>query len=54
VFTTNQASLNLHRAAGFTEVGIQRHHGRLDDEWKDTVLVEQLLGEAAREAHARQ
>jgi phosphinothricin acetyltransferase len=48
VFTTNQASLNLHRAAGFTEVGIQRRHGRLDDEWKDTVLVERLLGEAAR------
>jgi L-amino acid N-acyltransferase YncA len=54
VFTTNQASLNLHRAAGFTEVGIQRHHGRLDDEWKDTVLVERLLGEAAREADAQQ
>ena len=47
VFTTNQASLKLHRAAGFTEVGIQRHHGRLDGEWKDTVLVERLLGEAA-------
>ena len=47
VFTTNQASLNLHRAAGFTEVGIQRRHGRLDGEWKDTVLVERLLGEAA-------
>ena len=47
MFTTNQASLNLHRAAGFMEVGIQRRHGRLDDEWKDTVLVERLLGEAA-------
>jgi L-amino acid N-acyltransferase YncA len=47
VFTTNHASLKLHRAAGFTEVGIQKHHGRLDDEWKDTVLVERLLGEAA-------
>ena len=47
VFTTNRASLRLHRAAGFTEVGIQKHHGRLDDEWKDTVLVERLLGEAA-------
>jgi len=47
VFTTNAASLSLHRAAGFTEVGIQKHHGRLDDEWKDTVLVERLLGEAA-------
>src|SRR4051794_12460948 len=48
VFTTNEASLKLHRAAGFREVGIQRHHGRLDGEWKDTMLVERLLGEAAR------
>ena len=48
VFTTNQASLSLHRAAGFTEVGIQRRHGRLDGEWKDTILVERLLGDAAR------
>jgi L-amino acid N-acyltransferase YncA len=47
VFTTNQASLKLHRAAGFTEVGVQRRHGRLDGEWKDTVLVERLLGDAA-------
>ena len=54
VFTTNQASLRLHRAAGFTEVGIQRHHGRLENEWKDTVLVERLLGDAAREARAQQ
>jgi phosphinothricin acetyltransferase len=48
VFTTNQASLALHRAAGFTEVGVQRRHGRLDGEWKDTILVERLLGDAAR------
>jgi phosphinothricin acetyltransferase len=48
VFTSNAASLALHRAAGFTEVGIQRRHGRLDGEWKDTMLVERLLGEAAR------
>src|SRR3954468_22436983 len=48
VFTTNGASLKLHRAAGFTEVGVQRRHGRLDGEWKDTVLVERLLGDAAR------
>jgi L-amino acid N-acyltransferase YncA len=48
VFTTNHASLALHRAAGFREVGVQRHHGRLDGEWKDTMLVERLLGEAAR------
>jgi L-amino acid N-acyltransferase YncA len=48
VFATNTASLKLHRAAGFTEVGIQRRHGRLDGEWMDTVLVERLLGDAAR------
>jgi L-amino acid N-acyltransferase YncA len=48
VFTTNHASLALHRAAGFTEVGVQRRHGQLDGEWKDTVLVERLLGEAAQ------
>jgi phosphinothricin acetyltransferase len=48
VFTTNHASLALHRAAGFREVGIQRHHGRLEGAWKDTMLVERLLGDAAR------
>jgi len=47
IFTTNEASLRLHRRAGFTEVGIQRRHGRLDGEWKDTMLVERLLGDAA-------
>ena len=47
VFTTNAASLAAHRAAGFQEVGIQRRHGRLDGEWKDCVVVERLLGEAA-------
>jgi L-amino acid N-acyltransferase YncA len=49
VFTTNVASLAVHRAAGFEEVGIQRRHGRLDGEWKDCVLVERLLGDAARD-----
>jgi L-amino acid N-acyltransferase YncA len=47
VFTTNAASRAAHRAAGFEEVGVQRRHGRLDGEWKDCVLVERLLGEAA-------
>jgi L-amino acid N-acyltransferase YncA len=48
VFTTNTASLAAHRAAGFSEVGIQRRHGRLDGEWKDCMLVERLLGAASR------
>jgi L-amino acid N-acyltransferase YncA len=47
IFTDNQASRAAHRAAGFTEVGVQRRHGQLDGEWKDCVLVEKLLGIAA-------
>jgi len=47
VFTSNAASRAVHRAAGFHEVGVQRRHGRLDGEWRDCVLVERLLGEAA-------
>jgi phosphinothricin acetyltransferase len=47
VFTTNAASRAAHRAAGFREVGVQLRHARLDGEWRDCVLVERLLGEAA-------
>jgi L-amino acid N-acyltransferase YncA len=46
VFITNDASLAVHRAAGFFEVGVQPRHGRLDGEWKDCMLVERLLGPA--------
>jgi phosphinothricin acetyltransferase len=47
IFSDNAASLAAHRAAGFEEVGVQRRHGRLEGEWKDCVLVERLLGDAA-------
>jgi phosphinothricin acetyltransferase len=47
LFTDNGASRDAHRAAGFVEVGIQRRHGKLDGAWKDCVLVERLLGDAA-------
>jgi L-amino acid N-acyltransferase YncA len=47
IFTTNAASRAVHLAAGFEEVGVQRRHGRLDGEWRDCVLVERLLGDAA-------
>ena len=47
VFTDNAASRRAHIAAGFEEVGVQRRHGRLDGRWKDCVLVERLLGDAA-------
>ena len=47
IFTDNTASRAAHLAAGFEEVGVQRRHGRLDGRWKDCVLVERLLGDAA-------
>jgi phosphinothricin acetyltransferase len=47
ILASNAASRAVHRAAGFTEVGVQRRHARLDGEWRDCVLVERLLGEAA-------
>jgi phosphinothricin acetyltransferase len=47
IFTDNHSSRAAHRTAGFREVCIQRRHGQLDGQWKDCVLVEKLLGEAA-------
>jgi phosphinothricin acetyltransferase len=48
IFTTNTASIAIAHACGFREVGIHNRHGRLDGEWRDVVVVERLLGEAAR------
>jgi L-amino acid N-acyltransferase YncA len=47
IFRDNAASIAAHAAAGFDVVGVQRRHARLDGTWKDCVLVERLLGEAA-------
>jgi L-amino acid N-acyltransferase YncA len=47
IFTTNGASIALVRQCGFRELGVNLRHGRLDGEWKDVVVVERLLGEAA-------
>ena len=47
IFPENGASLGLARACGFREVGVHQRHGRLEGVWKDTIVVERLLGEAA-------
>jgi len=47
LFTSNQASIALAHRCGFHDVGIHRHHARLDGEWRDVLVVERLLGEAA-------
>ena len=48
IFPENTGSLALCRNLGFREVGTYRRHAKLDGEWRDCVIVELLLGEAAR------
>lgn len=43
VFVENEASRRLLRGVGFREVGVYERHARLDDEWRDVVIVERLL-----------
>ncbi len=47
VFPENIASRALCRRLGFREVGVYHRHGKLDGEWRDCVIVERLMGEAA-------
>jgi phosphinothricin acetyltransferase len=49
IFPENVASLKLHERAGFRVVGTYIRHGKLDGQWRDTVIVEKLIGEAAED-----
>ena len=40
VFPENEASIRLHEACGFREVGVRERLGRLDGVWRDVVLLE--------------
>jgi len=46
--TANAASIGVHRAAGFVELGVLRDVGRKFDRWIDVVLMQRALGEGAR------
>jgi L-amino acid N-acyltransferase YncA len=46
IFPENVRSRGLCRKVGFREVGVYYRHAKLDGEWRDTVIVERLLGEA--------
>ena len=47
IFPKKGPSLALMARMGFREVGTYRRHGNLDGRWRDCVIVERLLGEAA-------
>ncbi len=47
IFPENVASLALHQRVGFRVVGLYRRHGKQGATWRDCVIVEKLLGEAA-------
>jgi phosphinothricin acetyltransferase len=47
IFTSNEASIALVHACGWRDVGVHLRHGKLDGEWKDVLVVELLLGDAA-------
>jgi phosphinothricin acetyltransferase len=53
VFVENAASRALLARVGFREVGVYHRHGRLRGEWRDVIIVERLLGEAALDAYVR-
>jgi phosphinothricin acetyltransferase len=40
IFPENTASIALHRACGFREVGRRERIGQLDETWRDTILLE--------------
>jgi L-amino acid N-acyltransferase YncA len=40
VFPENEASLRLHRACGFREVGVRRRLGESGGVWRDVILLE--------------
>ena len=40
MFPENEASIRLHRSCGFRKVGYRERIGRLDDIWRDTILME--------------
>lgn len=40
IFPENEASLRLHRALGFREVGRRERIGRLDGAWRDVLFLE--------------
>ncbi|MGH2713856.1 MAG: arsinothricin resistance N-acetyltransferase ArsN1 family A [Thermoleophilaceae bacterium] len=47
LFADNDARRRLVARHGFREVGVHLRHGRIDGDWRDVLVVERLLGDAA-------
>ena len=43
IFPENEASLALHERVGFRVVGRRERIARLDDDWRDTLLLERRV-----------
>ncbi len=50
IFPENTGSRALCGALGFREVGIYERHGKLEDQWRDTVIVEKLIDKEGQHA----
>ncbi len=48
LFAENAESRRLVARHDFREVGVHRRHARIDGDWRDVLVVELLLGHAAR------
>lgn len=48
IFASNRPAIRVARTCGFSEVGAHERHGQVRGEWQDVVVVERLLGVAAR------
>jgi len=40
IMAANKASLELHRKAGFREVGYRKRYGHINGDWHDVILFE--------------
>ena len=49
MFPENRASVALHRSCGFREVGIRERIGKLQDRWRDTMLMERRSSKVGNE-----
>jgi len=48
IFVENTTSRTLMARVGFREVGIYENHGKLDEVWRDVVIVERVIAENLR------